>query len=149
MSDFRRRDGEAVSLGACLMAKVIAQLIWIDRKGIGHTVTGDAIVLANRLKSIRCEAKLTQLNGEVIGECTRLLGVNHERWVWEYNLAVIEKQSPRRRYNLGDTPCPSCRNFHHNQCREQLNDGTSCSCSCPIASNYRTEIITGQFRPTT
>jgi hypothetical protein len=110
-------------------------------------VTGDAIVLANRLKSIHCEAKLTLLNGEVIGQCTRLLGVKRERWVWEYDLAVLEKQSkdslPRKRHNLGDTPCSSCRNFHHNECREQLNDGTSCSCSCAIASNYRTEINRG------
>jgi hypothetical protein len=145
MSNFRRRDGEVVSLGACLMAGVIAQLIWIDRKGNEHTRTGDAAVLAKQLKTLRCEAKLTLLNGEVIGECTRLLGVKLERWVWAYNLAVLKKQSkdspPRRRHNLGDTPCSSCRNFHHNECRGHLNDGTACSCSCPIASNYRNKII--------
>ena len=134
----KRRDREVVSLGACPMATVIAQLTWIDRKGNEHTRTADAMVLANQLKTLRSEAKLTLLNGRVIGECTRLEGLKPgqvPRWVWSYNLAVLEKESKdsytrERKCALGETPCANCRNSHHKKCRVHLKDGTPCSCSC-------------------
>jgi hypothetical protein len=131
------------------MAKIIAQLICTDQEGRGHVLTGDAAALAKRLKTLRCEAKLTLPNGDVIGECTRLEGLNPTRtvrWTWSYNSTAVGKPSkdplPRqRKYDHGDTPCSSCRESHHRRCYKHLKDGTPCSCSCPIASNNRTKKI--------
>ncbi len=137
------RTLENLSEPSLVTAKAIARLTWADEEGRKHTLAGDANVLARRLRTLRSEAKLMLLNGEVIGECTRLKVAGDSRvarWIWSY------KSPSRPKYKLGDTPCPNCLKSDHKRCRKHLKDGTCCSCWCPVATDYRYELLISNKR---
>ncbi len=63
-----------------------ARLMWIDRTGAGNMRTGNAVILAKKLETIRCEATLRLLDGTKIGGCERSNIADDKRikWVWWY-----------------------------------------------------------------
>ena len=72
----------------------LGRLRWTDRKGANRMVQGNVAVLAKRMESIRCEAKLELLDGTLVGSCTENLGQCEDRrkkWLWSYDPALLHR----------------------------------------------------------
>jgi hypothetical protein len=68
-----------------------SRLTWIDRKGAWNMRTGNAVILAKRLESIRCEARLCLLDGTKIGGCEKnpIDTDKRVRWTWWYDQSAL------------------------------------------------------------
>lgn len=71
---------------------VQAQLTWMNKRGAGCMETGEAARLAKKLETLRCEATLRTLDGEVIGGCEPTNGAQDDKrikWNWWYDRSAL------------------------------------------------------------
>lgn len=80
----------------------IAQLRWTSRKGASEFRQGNAAIMAKRLETLRCEAKLTLMDGTLIGGCEKARGLDNKRlkWVWWYDKDALISHTEPTRYEI-------------------------------------------------
>lgn len=76
----------------------IAQLRWTSRQGASEFRQGNAAIMAKRLETLRCEARLTLMDGTLIGGCEfRPEGGTRLKWHWWYDKpALVSHTEPTR-----------------------------------------------------
>ena len=78
----------------------IAKLYWTARNGASEMRQGNAAIMAKRLETLRCPARLVLLDGTLIGGCQRTDGsqtCKRLKWAWWYDKeALISHTEPTR-----------------------------------------------------
>ena len=80
----------------------IAQLRWTARNGASEFRQGNAAILAKRLETLRCPARLNLLDGTKIGGCEyapdpQSTAGKRLKWVWWYDKdALLDHVEPTR-----------------------------------------------------
>jgi len=78
----------------------VAKLYWTARNGASEMRQGNAAIMAKRLETLRCPARLVLLDGTLIGGCQRTDGsqtCKRLKWAWWYDKeALISHTEPTR-----------------------------------------------------
>ncbi len=75
----------------------VAKLYWTARNGSSEMRPGNAAIMAKRLETLRCPARLVLLDGTKIGGCEHISEPGKLKWAWWYDKdALISHTEPTR-----------------------------------------------------